>query len=138
MTPSALTLERAFFTKIEITASLDAAAKPTPTFETSVSAGADPANPRRFQVTVSVKLIPETGTPAAYSGNLEAQAFFSVVEAVPTEHVERLAVVHGSTLLFGMLREMLCTVTARGPWPMYVLPTASFADLVPPPKLASD
>lgn len=138
MTPSALTLERAFFTRVEISASIDPAAKPTPTFETSVSAGADPANPRRFQVTVAVKLIPENDTAAAYAGTLEAQGFFAVAEAVPTEHVERLAVVHGSTLLFGMVREMLCTVTARGPWPMFVLPTASFADLVSPPKPAGD
>lgn len=137
MTPSALTVERAFFTRVEISASTDPAAKPTPTFETSVSAGADPANLRRFQVTVTVKLIPESDTPAAYAGTLEAQGFFAVAEAVPTEHVERLAIVHGSTLLFGMIREMLCTVTARGPWPMFVLPTASFADLVPPPDIPS-
>lgn len=134
MTPSALTLERAFFTRVELTASTDPAAKPTPTFETSVSAGADPANPRRFQVTVTVKLVPQINTPPAYAGTLEAQGFFAVVEAVPSEHVDRLAIVHGSTLLFGMIREMFCTVTARGPWPMFVLPTASFADLIPAPK----
>ncbi len=137
MTPSALTVERAFFTRVEITASTEPAAKPAPTFETSVAAGADPANPRRYQLTVTVKLAADATSPTAYVGTVEAVGFLVVAEQYPAEHVERLALVHGSTLLFGMIREMLCTVTARGPWPMFVLPTASFSDLVPPPAPAS-
>lgn len=134
MTPSALTLERAFFTRVALNASTDAGAKPAPTFETSVSAGTDPANLRRYQITIVVRLLAESGVPCAYAGEVEVQGFFAVAEVVPTENRERFALVHGSTLLFGMLREMICTVTARGPWPMFVLPTASFSDL---PQLVS-
>jgi len=129
MTPSALTLERAFFSRVALHASTDAAAKPAPTFETSVAAGFNPTNPMRFQITITVRLVPEVSVPCAYAGDVEVQGFFSVAEAVPPEHRERFALVHGSTLLFGMVREMICTVTARGPWPMFVLPTASFSDL---------
>lgn len=132
MTPSALQLERMFFTRVAIVASQDPAAKPSPQFETSVAAGSNPANRRQYQITITIKLLANPTTPTAYVGDVEATGFFAVSEAVPIEKCERFAAIHGSTLVYGMIRELISNLTARGPWPMFVLPTTSFADLATP------
>lgn len=132
MKPSLLQLERSFFTKIELDADLTATEAPQK-FASRISSGAAEDDPLRFQVTLAVSFGPEDRErgKSSYRGELEAVGMFKIAEQVPEDQRARTVVVSGCTLLFGMIREHLALLTARGPWPMFVLPTVTFQDLKP-------
>ncbi|HVU31795.1 MAG TPA: protein-export chaperone SecB [Opitutaceae bacterium] len=133
MKPSVLQLERAFFRRVEVNAQLGGAPSKNQDIATTVSSGRAADNPLRFQVTLIVQLLDSAEKHAGYHGSVEVMGYFTLSDAVPEKDRDRTVVVHGCTLLFGMVREMVCAVTARGPWPMLTLPTMSFHDLVPMP-----
>ena len=130
MQPSALQLERSFFRRIDITAQLDAGAVPPQTIEAGVTSGRAADNPLRYQVTLVVRLPDTVGKTNGYRGEVEIIGQFSIAESVPEPERDRTVAVVGSSLLYGMVREMIANLTARGPWPMVVLPTVTFNDLV--------
>jgi len=131
MSPSPLALERAFFRKVAIESTLEAETAPPQKIETLVTVGMDPHQPLRFQVSLTVRVLKGGEKPSGYVGEIEVIGIFVISESVTGEKREQLVAVHGSTLLYGMVREMVFNVTARGPWPMFTLPVVSFADMRP-------
>lgn len=45
------------------------------------------------------------------------------------DNIEKLLKVTGASILYSAAREFIITITSRGPWPAYHLPTASFLNM---------
>lgn len=129
MIASPLELERAFFTQVNLRAGEAAEVTGPGGYATEVQMGHDGQDRRRVLVALTVTLqAPETGV-ASYLGEVRAVALLRIATDVDEKKMHQLAAVHGASLLYGMIREQICSVTARGPWPMFTLPTANFSDL---------
>jgi len=137
MQPSVLQLERSFFRRIELTASPTANAVPPQLIEADVSSGRAAENPLRYQVTLVVRLVESNGKESGYKGEVEVVGLFTISDSILEKDRDQIVSVHGSSLLFGMAREMISNITARGPWPMFVLPTVTFQDLIQAPLTTS-
>lgn len=124
---SSLTLERHFFTSINLQS--NEGAKPGDSFNVRCNQNVRRAteDDRRFQVTVEVALEPKPDSESVpyYSGGVSVVGFFKVADDF--DDPLRLVVVSGSSLLYAAARELICNLTARGPHPMVTLPTISFA-----------
>lgn len=127
MKPSPLQLERYFFSKIELNAHTDADSKAEHTLQCGVEIGEAVDNPQRFQVTLQLKLLAPEKTRARYTGEFHAVGFFRVVEW-PKEKTMQLVATNGPAMLYSALREMIYTLTARGPWPAVTLKSVTFLD----------
>ena len=137
MGPSPLTLERCFFSKVAIESTLAKETLPPACIKTRIMTLKAPEDPFRFQVHLTVNLTQNSEKPPGYHGALEVVGLFRIAESISEEKRESTIAINGATLLFGMAREMICTVTARGPWGMFVLPIVSFAGLKPSHKEVS-
>ncbi len=126
MKPSALQLERYFFAKIELHAHASADPKVEPMVQCRVEVGMAVDNPRRFQVTLHLKLQSAPQQSAGYTGEFQVVGFFHVQEAWPEEQTLQLVETNGPAMLYGALREMVYTLTARGPWPAVTLQSVTF------------
>ncbi len=134
MGPSPLTLERSFFGKVAIEATLAKETLPPACIKTTIRTLRYAEEPLRFQVHLNVALTQDSEKPPGYHGEVEVIGVLRIADTVPEEKRESITAIHGATLLFGMAREMICTITARGPWGMFVLPIVSFAGLKPARK----
>ena len=137
MKNSPLQAKRLFFTKVR----LDAVPKVEPSASCDVQATAEVSQISRRDwvviLTVSLGLMLEK--PAQYRGTLEVVGFFQVSNDWPDDKIESLVYANGSAVLYGAAREMVCNITARGPYDMVVLPTASFVGTGPKqPKRPED
>jgi preprotein translocase subunit SecB len=65
-----------------------------------------------------------------YQGQTEMIGWFTVSDQWPEERAEELVSVNGASILYGAIREMLLTVTARSSHGPFMLPTMSFASAV--------
>jgi preprotein translocase subunit SecB len=63
-----------------------------------------------------------------YELELQIVGFFGVDASCEQELSRELAVVNGSSILFGTAREFLRNLTSSGPHPAIVLPAVSFTD----------
>lgn len=125
---SALTLEKHFFSRIELRP--NPTAKPEGSLRTvcTVTMGQAAEDPLHFQLTLSTVFEDEPNAVSKpyYSGAIEVVGFFRVSPLYKEDHL-RLVHISGASLLYGAVRELLCNLTARGPWPMVTLPTMSFS-----------
>lgn len=135
MKPSPLQLERYFFSKIQLDAHITAEAKAKNTLDCGVEIGEAVDNPRRFQVSLELKLLPTGKETTPYTGEFHAVGFFRVADDWPEERIMQLVEANGPALLYGALREMVISLTSRGPWPALTLESVTFAKIgpVPPP-----
>jgi preprotein translocase subunit SecB len=124
---SALRLERHFFTRIELCP--DGEAKPEGKYQVqwtlALAQASDDAN--RYQVTLTVRVNQDPASTAKtfYTGVFEIVGFFTVAKGCPQEP-SFFVQVSGASLLYSAVRELVCNLTARGPWPMISLPTVNF------------
>lgn len=77
-------------------------------------------------VAVRFGLESEDEKQCPYEVEMKAVGRFSVDSCVPEEKREVLAFENGAALVFGAIREMISTMTARSAYGMLILPTASF------------
>lgn len=78
-----------------------------------------------YQVTLSISVIPDDEeSRLPYNIELIAVGLFSVTEQV--DDPIRMLKINGASILYSAAREFIITITSRGPWPHFVLPTASF------------
>jgi preprotein translocase subunit SecB len=84
---------------------------------------------RQIRVQVEVTLGCHKDLPTRYTGSVKAIGFFRVSPEVPDSELQAFAATAGASVLFGMIREMISNVTARGPWPMLQLPLMTFQNL---------
>lgn len=79
-----------------------------------------------YHVGLSIDVTDAEGAVAPYAISLEVVGTFTVVSGFPEEEREKLLQINGCSMLFGMAREFLMSITARGPWGGFMLPTVSF------------
>jgi len=91
-----------------------------------VACTADKDENRKWQVTLRVKHQGSADTNSPYSFSLELIGFMRVLKTYPDEQVERLVRTNGPSMLFGVAREALRDLTARGPHVTVFLPSVSF------------
>lgn len=64
--------------------------------------------------------------PCPYLIDMKAVGLFEVSEQVPAEEQEKFVYENGASLVYGAIREMVSTVSARSAYGSLMLPTASF------------
>lgn len=131
MKPSPLQLERHFFTKVHVDAHPDGDAKLKGQVETQVELARAERDPKRYQLTLRLKLGPEGVKKSRYTAEIHVVGVVRVVDDWPSPAVQQLVEANGPALLYGAAREMLCNITARGPWPMHCLDSVTFIQTAP-------
>lgn len=126
MKPSTLQLERHFFTKILVEAHPDGEANSQGELRAHVEVARGTDDARKYQITLCLKLLPVAEEKPRYTAELHLVGLIRVVDACPEEKVQPLVEANGAALLYGAAREMLCNLTARGPWPMVSLNSVTF------------
>jgi len=85
-----------------------------------------PDVPNGWRVILQLRIVGVEGEKEPpYLGQIVAEGQYSVHEKYPHDP-ERLIRITGSSMLYGVIREMIATVTARGPHGMLTLPSVSF------------
>lgn len=78
-----------------------------------------------FQVSLVIASSPEFEKQRIpYSIELAVIGFFKVSPEWPDPH--KLLEINGASILYAAAREFIITITSRGPWGAFMLPTASF------------
>jgi preprotein translocase subunit SecB len=128
MKNSPLQLERHYVTAIHLDAHTGAQVQDAVelNIDSKVALATHKGDPRRWRVelTVSFQCPDEANSP--YKGSISFTGHFSVAASYAAEKVQMLVETNGPSVLYGAVREMLANLTARGPWPMVMLPTQSF------------
>jgi preprotein translocase subunit SecB len=135
MNASPLQLERHFFTKVQIDANPVGKVGDPNQLNCEVEVGTAEGDPKRFQLTMRLRLLSAAGDQACYTGEVHAVGLFRVVDSWPTEKVLTLVQANGSALLYGAIRELLLSITARGPWPPVLLMSVTFIQSKTNPKI---
>lgn len=134
ITGAPLQLKQYFFPHVEITA--DPQYKPTkkpikPFFDVKTHVDKDSKN-ELYQVVLEITVEAENDKVLIpYSIHLIAVGLFHVHSDFPEP--EKLLSITGASIIYSAAREFIITITARGPWPKFILPTISFA---PRPQLS--
>ncbi|MBI5688310.1 MAG: protein-export chaperone SecB [Verrucomicrobia bacterium] len=123
---SPLQLSRQVLTKLNIEAIHDGDPNVGPDVATTVDANPTKDNPREWIVFLNVELKSPAGKKASYTGHIDLVGLFRINDQWPAEKIEKLVRVNGPSILYGAARELVANLTARGPWPMVMLPTLSF------------
>ena len=91
-----------------------------------------PGHSWSVEMTISQKL--KEGANFPYKFDVALIAFYRCKDGFPTPAAEEKFVrVNGSSMLYGAARELLRSLTCRGPWGEIFLPTLSFYDNHPKP-----
>lgn len=130
--PSPLQLASCYFTKVRVDAQAKAQAKDFAGINLDVHTEAwkqNPENLRQWYVQLKVHLEAKEAVIPSYLAEVEAIGTFTVDDSWKEDLVERLVYINGSGILYSSIREMICTITARGFWPMLTLPSWSFSEM---------
>lgn len=87
-------------------------------------------DPAEFGVSLRISLEPSEGRITPYKIKLHVVGSFAVSDTVPKAYREQVAATNGSQILYGAARDLLVTLTARGPWRPLFLPAIVFSDLM--------
>ena len=123
---SPLQLDHYYFTKIALEAHEKGDANITNVVKNTVEISTAVGHPRRFRVQSDLDLLAPEGKQPSYTGSLQIVGFFTVDDAWPPDQINTLVYINAPSLLFGALREMIITLTARGPAPAVLLNTVTF------------
>jgi preprotein translocase subunit SecB len=127
---SPLQLKNQIFTDVKVTSQHLTETDMLGGMETAVEfrSQADPNNNRLWQIIVRVHMRGSGNIKAPYVGTVECVGGFEVVPEWPENKIEQLVSVNGTSLLYSSIRDMVCNITARGPWGSIMLPTQSFIE----------
>lgn len=81
---------------------------------------------QQWYVTLAFKNDNAKDKKCPYSIEAVAIGIFSVAEAFPTDRTEQLVYENGAALVYGAIREIVASITARSVLGQLVLPTGSF------------
>jgi preprotein translocase subunit SecB len=132
---SPLQLKQIYFTSIRLDqqeGSVDAPIR----VRTKIEGAEDKANARILNIRLNVTVDGDPETPLAYTGDFTVVGQFEVAESYDvTRHIDVMRV-NAVSLLYGTVREMIMTLSARSAPGLLCLPTLSFTDL--PKRLAEE
>jgi preprotein translocase subunit SecB len=126
MKPSPLQLERHFFTKVHVDAYPDGDPAADVHIKTQVDVAKAESDPKRYQLTLRLNLVAAGDKKPQYTAEIHVVGVVRVTDGWPDPAVQQLVQSNGPALLYGAAREMLCNVTARGPWPMLCIHSVTF------------
>lgn len=132
MMPSPLRLDAHFFTKIHLDACEKGAKEAVPgVLSAQVQCSQHKDERRKWMVTLGLRQQEdkEKGCPQ-YTFQFEVVGLFTVDEKYPVEKAEALVRANGAAILYGAVREMVASLSARGPFAQVNLPTVTFVDEV--------
>jgi len=95
-------------------------------FKFEVEYSKSPDNELEYQVILSISSLESKDLIKGYDIEISAVGFFLVGTESSVNSRDGLAAVLGPTLLYGAVRELLYSLTLRGPYPPIYLPTTSF------------
>jgi preprotein translocase subunit SecB len=78
---------------------------------------------------LTVELADPTGSKFPYVFRTAFTGFFCISEHYPAEQVDLMFATNAPALLYSAARELLATVTGRGPYPSITLPSVTFLPL---------
>src|SRR5262245_35625110 len=131
MNPAPLQLRGCYFTRVSVAVQPDANEADSNRVDLEVESEAHPQseNPRAWFIAVTVRVKAMDGASPGYLGEIEAVGTFSVIDSWKEDQVEKLVYINGSGIIYSAIREMICTITSRGFFPMLVIPSWSFSDM---------
>lgn len=109
----------------------DADAQHTP-ISAEVCRAASSENPREWKVDLKVALGQSDPGALPYFVQIAATGIFEVMPQVPDDFIERIVSANGPAVLYGAMREVVASITGRGPHPALLLPSVTFIDMAPP------
>ena len=137
--PSPLTLHSIDFMRVHVEPALNHGDSPSPaasynfegaTLGWSFEHGVVPEQ-RQWWVAVGFATdVEESDRPCPYKIDMQALGVVSVSDAIEPDKQERLAVEYGAALVYGAIREMVTTITARSLLGPLMLPTPSFVGVL--------
>lgn len=83
---------------------------------------------KEWQIELKVEFLPPVERNIPYSFSASIIGFFSVGPNIPEEQVEKFAEINGASILYSTLREIIYTLTSKGPFRALLLPTLCFQD----------
>lgn len=89
--------------------------------------GKNQDNEHNYKLTLGVKVVPDT---FGWSIDVEIVGIFSFPEGTASNDMEGIVRVNGCTILYGLLRGQLSSVTGAFPSGPYVLPTVNMLEVV--------
>ena len=93
-------------------------------------------HPLRYGVAMKIRFTEaDPGSPPPYTGSISLFGVYLVHEDFPQDP-ERLIRITGTSMLYGVAREMISHITARSPNGILTLPSISFYEDAPNPKPA--
>lgn len=134
MAKTVLRLENYFFTTVEIRANKPfATVKESHPTEPKVEVGLTKheSDPQRFGLLMEIKVATQGKDIQPYEIEVAVFGLVRIPEDVPLNDRPRVAVVNGSHILYGALREFIVNLTARGPYGQVIIPPKSFSDYGP-------
>jgi len=104
--------------------------------QTTLSLRQNPEEERIWALLFEIVLGQEEDKPAIpYEIAVQATGTFEVHAEIPADEMAKLVAITGTSILYSGFRDFVATVTGRGPWGPYLLPTVSFTDIEPETKL---
>lgn len=96
------------------------------TINVQAAAMQHPQELHRWQHVLTISSQPPPDRKYPYDFQITLVGYFTVSEQVPLERREAFVKINAASILYSAARELLATVTGRGPLPCVVLPTAVF------------
>jgi preprotein translocase subunit SecB len=129
MTPSPLQLESSFILQTEVKAAEKAPKDGNQTIKTRVRVARSSHDELAWNVILGVTF-GRNGKQinAPYHGDIVVEARLRVHPGYPAEKRAQLVQVTGASLAYGIAREVIANLTARGPHGTYLLPSISFLE----------
>lgn len=88
--------------------------------------GVNHQNPKDVYLRMIVKQDVSADSNLPYSWSVEILGTFNVLVEGSDEDLARLVTVNGNSMLYGILREVIRSLTAQGPYKAEMLPSVSF------------
>lgn len=85
---------------------------------------------RLWRAELSIEVKSSEERPFAYKGRVRAMAVIEVHPKFPAEQIARAVELHGATLIYGVIREMVATVSSRSSKGLFLLPTLNFSAIL--------
>jgi len=92
---------------------------------------------RRWQVVLNIKLQPRAEANSPYVFAFTLVGIVWAAPEFPEDKLAPLVATNGSSMLYGVAREIVRDLTARGPFPALSLPSVSFIPDAPQPTPAA-
>jgi preprotein translocase subunit SecB len=104
-----------------------------PPIETAYEENGEQVQIQPYVVSLGIAIAGDDGRPTPYKIDVKCVGYFNVLTAAFPDEARRqdVVVVNGASMLYGAIRDMVATVTARGWKGEMLLPAMSFADDAP-------